>query len=363
MSKPGRYLLLLGPYPPPFGGVSVHLLRLLKVLDESQVPHVLVARTLKDPVSSRIIPSGTRIRFLRNITRHLEHAFCVHDHSEHYQWKSFPASFFFFWTIRRSGRPWLLTIHDGTFPQRMQKANPISRFLIRSQLRRYSEVVVINKELGETVRSLGVEPSRVSLIKSFIPFHYEPPPLDDELRMFLDSHRPIIAVSGAFHATYHFDVVAEAFLKVRTMHASAGLIFISGSFTRSVNLEAQVRHLSDPVKESVFFAHDLPPAALLTVIRRSNMFIRSAFPDGDGMSMREAMVLGIPVVASETGHRPEGVRTYSPKNPDHLAAAILKTLEGREDLDAIAQRTARESREQADSLLTIYKRYMSVPAP
>ena len=45
-------------------------------------------------------------------------------------------------------------------------------------------------------------------------------------------------------------------------------------------------------------------------ILQSDVFIRSTAFDGDALSVREAMTLGIPVIATETDFRPEGVIKY-----------------------------------------------------
>jgi hypothetical protein len=40
----------------------------------------------------------------------------------------------------------------------------------------------------------------------------------------------------------------------------------------------------------------------------------------------EALALGVPVVASENGHRPAGVVTYQADNAANLASVLAKTL-------------------------------------
>ncbi|PYS32840.1 MAG: glycosyl transferase, partial [Acidobacteria bacterium] len=50
----------------------------------------------------------------------------------------------------------------------------------------------------------------------------------------------------------------------------------------------------------------------LTLMARSAVFSRPTLRDGDSISVREAAALGVPVVASNVGTRPEGVLLFEP---------------------------------------------------
>jgi glycosyltransferase involved in cell wall biosynthesis len=54
--------------------------------------------------------------------------------------------------------------------------------------------------------------------------------------------------------------------------------------------------------------------------------LRTTWYDGDALSVREALHFGLPVIATDNGMRPEGVRLIPPRDENALLAAIHGTL-------------------------------------
>ena len=48
--------------------------------------------------------------------------------------------------------------------------------------------------------------------------------------------------------------------------------------------------------------------------------------DGDSISVREALYIGTPVIATDNGMRPEGVRLIPPSDPVRLLEAVCDLL-------------------------------------
>ena len=55
--------------------------------------------------------------------------------------------------------------------------------------------------------------------------------------------------------------------------------------------------------------------------------IRTTLYDGDAVLVREALHFGTPVIASDNGMRPKGVRLIPPSNPGALCRALEQVLE------------------------------------
>ncbi len=72
---------------------------------------------------------------------------------------------------------------------------------------------------------------------------------------------------------------------------------------------------------------DLPHAVALGTIALCDTFVRATRADGDAMSVREALALGRPVVASDAAVRPGGVLVYPCEDPAALAEAIERSFE------------------------------------
>jgi glycosyltransferase involved in cell wall biosynthesis len=64
----------------------------------------------------------------------------------------------------------------------------------------------------------------------------------------------------------------------------------------------------------------------LSVMGASDLFLRPTLHDGDSLSVREALSLGVPVVASRTGNRPGDVHLFQPGDVDDMVAQALRVL-------------------------------------
>ena len=67
----------------------------------------------------------------------------------------------------------------------------------------------------------------------------------------------------------------------------------------------------------------------LVAIRGCDAFLRTTRYDGDSISVREALALGTPVVASETGMRPDGIIPFPVGDAVALERAVGHALEAR----------------------------------
>jgi glycosyltransferase involved in cell wall biosynthesis len=56
------------------------------------------------------------------------------------------------------------------------------------------------------------------------------------------------------------------------------------------------------------------------------VFVRPTLKDGDSISVREALVLGVPVVASRVGSRPPGTILFHPGNVEDMLSKVELAL-------------------------------------
>ena len=103
-------------------------------------------------------------------------------------------------------------------------------------------------------------------------------------------------------------------------------------------------------REHILLTGDLPHAITLAAVARSDLFLRTTQYDGDAISVREALWLGTPVIATDNGMRPAGVRLVPIGDVDALTSAMLEQLDqphgARPDRAvAAAQRTGDENLE------------------
>ncbi len=98
---------------------------------------------------------------------------------------------------------------------------------------------------------------------------------------------------------------------------------------------------------------DVPHPLTVRLIAASDVFLRTTLYDGDSISVREALQLGVPVVATDNGMRPAGVHLIPRSDPEALRQAITTVL---------AERSVRVSPPPAadDSVERVFQLYAAL---
>ncbi|MFN7135061.1 MAG: glycosyltransferase, partial [Myxococcales bacterium] len=78
----------------------------------------------------------------------------------------------------------------------------------------------------------------------------------------------------------------------------------------------------------------------LAVMLASDVFVRPTYADGDALSVREALSLGRPVVASAVGFRPEGTTLFRTGDALDLAEKVERALGARQAQPVPAAQTS-----------------------
>ena len=87
------------------------------------------------------------------------------------------------------------------------------------------------------------------------------------------------------------------------------------------------------------------PHPYFEVLKHSDFFIRNTSTDGDALSVKEALWLGVPALCSDVVDRPEGVRLFKYNDKDSFEAC----------LNSIDTKNPAQIRNGAEDVLGIYK--------
>ena len=117
-------------------------------------------------------------------------------------------------------------------------------------------------------------------------------------------HAPLLLSVGLLEPEYDVPAQVRALESLRTDPPGAGLLLIG-----SGSLEAELRALiaASPAREHILLAGDVPHRRTLQAIASCSALLRTTLYDGDAISVREALALGTPVIATDNGMRPAGV--------------------------------------------------------
>ena len=321
----------LGPYPPPHGGVQTNLVAIREFLLASghQCMAINLTRFRAADADGVYYPKTATglARLLLRLPVDI-----VHLHfGGHLPARLLALAFF---ATLLPGRKTVLTFHSGGYPSSPAGQTAAPRTLRGFVLRRLDGLIAVNAEIAALFRKFGVRPER---IRTVLPFAVKPPDpallLPDRLRAFTATHQPVLLTVSGLEPEYDLPLQIDTMEDVLRRFPKAGLIIVG-----SGSLEAALRERigAKPYAGRLLLWGDLPHAMTLRLMLQSDALLRTTLYDGDSVSVREALYIGTPVIASDNGMRPPGVRLVPVANRDRLRDAIFEVLQGSLPRPAVA---------------------------
>jgi len=312
-------ILLIGPYPPPHGGVSVHVYEARRQLRLAGIECQVVNVDPRAPKSDEYISIRGGLHLLYVLTRFARNGWTLHAHTNGHNLKSWLVALIA-GLAGRCGPGSLLTLHSGLAPVYLAKGREGRRLLARSVCLLYRRVIAVAPEVREAVLSQGIAPGRVELLPAFLltaPSLAETPEIKE-----VEGRRPLLAVTLFFRPEYGFELLVEAIARLRGRHPEIACL-VMGSGEQQAQAEQLVCEWA--LQNRIHFLGNVSHEKCISVMSQCDLFVRPTFADGDANSVREALSLGIPVVASDVGNRPLGTVLFRTGDVDDLVAKIEET--------------------------------------
>jgi glycosyltransferase involved in cell wall biosynthesis len=322
-----KKVVLLGPYPPPHGGVSIYVKTLFGHLKARGLRLWTYGdREVRDP----------QVRFMKDKRRALVPLLlregrgarigdCTHFLFE------YPSALVPVWLLlkRLLGFEWVKILHDGSLPTRHTTFSRARRTLFRLACGGVSEFVVVSEELERWLQAELRVTQPVSVVKSLLPVARDerdralPAELEAALADYTRRARHVCSV-GAFITDYGFLHAARAVERVRRETGEdVGLLLLDGDFTSDAAYREEVLR----GREWVTVLKNVSHAYVFEVMRRSDVFVRGFGLESYGLSRVEAIWCGLPVVATRAGET-RGMLLYDFGDVDELTRQLQRALSG-----------------------------------
>ncbi|MEM6930858.1 MAG: glycosyltransferase [Myxococcota bacterium] len=233
-------------------------------------------------------------------------------------------------------------------------------WLAMQAYRHASRVIAVSSAVArDLVATMGVDPGCIDVIEN-------PVDVDGVRRASLagpspDRPRPHLVAVGRLEPVKGFDVLLDAFARVRETRGGHLTIFGEGSARDALTARIERLDLTDAVTLAGFDPNPWPTVA------RGDALVVSSHDEGFGLTLVEAMALGTPVVTTcgdgAPGDIVEGGQ-YGPiartGDAGDLAAAVGRALDAPVSADLLVKRAARWAPERAldrwDALLRTQRR-------
>lgn len=343
--RPRPKVLLVGPTPPPSGGVAVHLSSLRSALRDSGARCEIF-----DPArpQERGAP-GRAIDTWRTLGRHARDGWIVHVHTNGHNRRSWLLALLA-GIAAGPNRATILTLHSGLLPDYLEEGS-LRPLLARVVCAAYRRVVVVNPALRDSLLQAGVAPERLIVTPACTSMPGEPAPIATGIEEWLAGRRPVLASVLAFRPEYRFGWQLSGLRALLSRHPDACLVVI-GSGEPGHEAHRLVQH--HDLGNHVLLLGEVDHPECLAILSRCDVFLRTTTHDGDALSVREAVALGLKVVASDVGTRPDGVHRFPVGDFDGFVRTLREALASEAPPPAATDRVATEERRGLEALQGLY---------
>ena len=351
-------ITLIGTYPPPYGGVSIHIKRLKLALQQRGLKVAVLAQPNSDSDDEGVFPTR------------LGPSWCIHqllrrDTSVlHYHTSGLNSRALLLLSILAFlGKPVVITLHSfRNEPQvhllKFRSTPPIA-------LRAFSHIICVAAEIRDRIVGLGVSPNRTSVIPAYLPpvlNDYDRRQIHPDVDRFLSSHQPVIT-ANAYRLVffegedlYGLDLCVELCRHLIRDYPRLGFVFALPDIGDEEYYASILRRISNYDLGNHFcFSHTL--AEYWPIIERSSLFVRPTNTDGYSLSLAEAIDLGVPAIASDVCQRPPGTILFRKREFQDLLGKTRMVLD---NLDEYKRRLADHRIGQTDTVDRIIAVYRSV---
>jgi len=301
-------ILLIGAVPPPHGGISVHVLGIHRRLTAAGIPCAIL-----NP--SRI---HGRIAFAWALLRRARRGWTVHAHTNGHNRRSWLLALICGLAGQSSGLC-ILTLHSGMAPAYLEQDSAWGRKLAAFVCRLYTRVICVSPPIRAAVVSLGVPPERTEIAPAFLHAEFPQVPLNSLFLGWIERHQPLFSTALFFRPEYGFELLVEGLARLKYRYPSLGCV-VMGSGEQHADASRRIREAN--LEDNMLLAGDVDHDRCLALISRCDVFLRPTLQDGDSISVREALSLGIRVVASDVGMRPAGSILFRAGDVDDMVAKI-----------------------------------------
>jgi glycosyltransferase involved in cell wall biosynthesis len=313
-------VLLVGDYPPPHGGVAVHVQQLHEYLRGRGVEAVVLDIGKGGRPAPDVIPARTPTLFGTRLAGYLREGWTVHLHTSGNNPKSWMVAALA--GVRAPRAPRVITLHSGLLPDYLA-ASVSRRAFARVALAGYSRVVAVSEGVREALLRCGIPEEKLVVYPAFCASQVRPGPATPEIQVARARRQTLLAMAHHPSPVYGRALMFRALRRLADELPGVGLA-VFGPGTRSQEF---LRDAHDTgVGELLEDMGEMEHSRALALIARCDAFIRPTTHDGDSISVREALTLGVPCVASDVCSRPHGTYTFQAGNAEDLANQLHRAL-------------------------------------
>ena len=306
-------------------------------------------RTYSEDLSDQLTSSGWTVIATsskrRRISRLLDAMWTVWARRNEYvlaQVDVYSGPAFFFaeavcWTLRRAGKPYVLTLHGGGLPDFARRSSARVRRLLRSAAAVTAPSRYLPVEMGWLGTNLLPLPNGLDLAR----YPYRP----------RNRLKPHLVWLRAFHRIYNPSLAPRVVALLAEDYPGIRLTMV-GPDKKDGSLQATRRIAEDlKIADRLFLTGPIPKTRVSDFLDQADVFLNTSGIDNAPVSLLEAMACGLCVVSTDVGGIPYLLESgrdallVPADRPEEMAAAVRRVLTD----PRLAEQLSRNARSKAES--------------
>jgi glycosyltransferase involved in cell wall biosynthesis len=317
----GNKIAIIGPYPPPYGGISVHIKRILSYYKDGNIVFYNETKT-KSPCTQ--VSFSKYVRYFVALTFLFKKFKLIHHHS--------PDRYMRLWLcfLGLLGKNIYIHIHGASLVDSLGKKGIISS--LTKLLLKHVNVLACNEEIHEFVQQY--HPKSVYLLDAYLPPIYEKDVFDKFLaNVKLDPDDINLTTVGWFKEYNHedlygFDLMIEALDNVKKIFPKKNIMLyasINGIVDDDIFLNFKTKLTQYRLDDSIVLLNEsFEEVWPLFII--GDIFIRATNTDGGSVSVKEAIWAESSVLASDVVPRPAGITLFKQRSAADLTEKLTQLI-------------------------------------
>ncbi len=315
-------IALVGPLPPPFGGMANQT---------KQLASKLVAEGVEVELIQTNVPYKPawvgKVPFIRAGFRLIPYLYTLWRAAGHQRLFHIMANSGWSWHLFAAPAVWIASFRRCAIVVNYRGGEADSFFsrsfrFVAPTLRRAHLVIVPSRYLQEIFEKYGIK-------AEVVPNHVNLERFSPQERL-CGGNWPNLIICRNLEPIYGISVALQAFAQIRKRFPHARLL-IAGSGSQRVELESLARELG--LAESVEFTGQLSSEEMVDFYHKGDLMLNPSNVDNSPNSLLESMAAGVPIITTDAGGIPYLVEHFKTAmlvpvgNPDAMAETAIYLLE------------------------------------
>lgn len=355
---------LIGPYPPPYGGISIHIKRLYQKLKNLNIKSNIYCGNKTDTNNKEIKSLKLKKIILLSIFFNKNEIIHLHTSGLKIRLIMSLISLLF-------NKKLIITVHGVSLEEEYNQLNKFGKIIYKFLLNKISYLIVVNSHIKDWCINNKILLDKIEVIPAYInPIINKNDYLkiNKEVWDFINESRKreekIITANGNIRFfnredLYGLDLLIELIYLLKKEDYKVSLIFALLGYENQTKEERYyfkklLKKIEKYQISENIFIYEVKDTEYYPILDKSDIFIRPTNTDGDAVSIREAIYLKKPNVASDIVKRPVGTILFKSREIKDLFKKVKYILDNfdkeKNKLNNI------ETKEYYETVLEVYKK-------